>query len=464
MVKGITKQELNNEILQELNKIEYLSKLETVIKNNTVEAINEVKDNLGNIETQLADKATKDGTVQTNLNSEKINNKTANEIPLTAEKTDIIGMVNEVFQYGNDVKSKVVTAIKAKNNNVTTNDSWDNIINNLEKLNCGLDDDVKELFFTRNLNSLIRYSYPFSTKDIFDLSLISAYGILNEKLMLFIRRKDNTSDDIILLDKVNERWHIEKYKSSAITLDHSYSDYTYCSSTYFINSPNYAVTLKDKVYLFTGAKEKIFTIDLNLNIKEITNNIAIQNKQRWCPIVFNENLYVIGGCEKLSASNMCKDVWKFKDNSWTQISSSLPFESTFASYIVFRNELYIISETIWKTTDCITWTQVNSNYRNNIGHIRGFSRVCIFNNKVYMVVNYSDGKNLYYTEDFINFKKPKTDDWLRVEVNSDQGGSISDTQFLFTYKNNLLTISKYFSTDGHQNYSNALNKIYHYIK
>ena len=55
MAKGITKQELNNDILKELNKIEYLSKLETVIKNNTVEAINEVKDNLGNIETQLAD-------------------------------------------------------------------------------------------------------------------------------------------------------------------------------------------------------------------------------------------------------------------------------------------------------------------------------------------------------------------------------------------------------------------------
>jgi len=58
VAKGITKQELNNEILQELNKIEDLSKLETVIKNNIVEAINEVKYSLDSVDTQLADNAT----------------------------------------------------------------------------------------------------------------------------------------------------------------------------------------------------------------------------------------------------------------------------------------------------------------------------------------------------------------------------------------------------------------------
>lgn len=56
--KGITKQELNDDILQELNKIGDLSKLKTISKNNAVESINEVKDNFNNIDEQLAEMAT----------------------------------------------------------------------------------------------------------------------------------------------------------------------------------------------------------------------------------------------------------------------------------------------------------------------------------------------------------------------------------------------------------------------
>lgn len=46
--------------------------------------------------TSLINSAKKDGTLQTNLNSEKINNFTATGAPTTIEKKNIIGMVNEL--------------------------------------------------------------------------------------------------------------------------------------------------------------------------------------------------------------------------------------------------------------------------------------------------------------------------------------------------------------------------------
>lgn len=65
----------------------------------------DLKNNFDTIASSLSDKATKDGTLQTNLNSEKLNGKTATVTPLTTEKNDIVGMVNELFTNANNLKS-----------------------------------------------------------------------------------------------------------------------------------------------------------------------------------------------------------------------------------------------------------------------------------------------------------------------------------------------------------------------
>lgn len=57
------------------------------------------------VASELAQKANKDGTLQENLNAEKLNGKTASAIPLTTNKTDIIGMVNELFTNASNIKS-----------------------------------------------------------------------------------------------------------------------------------------------------------------------------------------------------------------------------------------------------------------------------------------------------------------------------------------------------------------------
>lgn len=81
----------------------------------------------------------KDGTLQTGLNAEKINGKTATAIPSTTEKNDIIGMVNEVFQSGNNVKTNTVNALLSKDSTlpITNNSPWNDVISAIGSLSNG---------------------------------------------------------------------------------------------------------------------------------------------------------------------------------------------------------------------------------------------------------------------------------------------------------------------------------------
>lgn len=62
--------------------------------------------NLNGIEADLKEMARKDGSLQENLNAQKINGKTAAQIPQTVEKQDIIGMINEVLNKGLKIKNE----------------------------------------------------------------------------------------------------------------------------------------------------------------------------------------------------------------------------------------------------------------------------------------------------------------------------------------------------------------------
>ncbi|MTK12099.1 MAG: hypothetical protein F8N39_08430 [Clostridiaceae bacterium] len=53
----------------------------------------------------------KDGKLQTGLNSEKINGKIATATPLTTEKNDLIGMINETFTNANNGKTSLANVI-----------------------------------------------------------------------------------------------------------------------------------------------------------------------------------------------------------------------------------------------------------------------------------------------------------------------------------------------------------------
>ncbi|APM37387.1 hypothetical protein [Clostridium kluyveri] len=61
-------------------------------------------------------------------NSTTVNNHTANGTPATTEKTDIIKMINEVFQSGTNVKSDAISAVNSKGGSLGSDATWDDII------------------------------------------------------------------------------------------------------------------------------------------------------------------------------------------------------------------------------------------------------------------------------------------------------------------------------------------------
>lgn len=61
-------------------------------------------------------------------NSTTVNNHTANGTPATTEKTDIIKMINEVFQSGTNVKADAISAVNSKGGSLGSDATWDDII------------------------------------------------------------------------------------------------------------------------------------------------------------------------------------------------------------------------------------------------------------------------------------------------------------------------------------------------
>ncbi|WP_242951323.1 hypothetical protein [Clostridium kluyveri] len=61
-------------------------------------------------------------------NSTTVNSHTANGTPATTEKTDIIKMINEVFQSGTNVKADAISAVNSKGGSLGSDATWDDII------------------------------------------------------------------------------------------------------------------------------------------------------------------------------------------------------------------------------------------------------------------------------------------------------------------------------------------------
>ncbi|WP_017752534.1 hypothetical protein [Clostridium tyrobutyricum] len=89
-------------------------------------------------------------------NSTTVNNHTANGTPSTTEKTDIIKMINEVFQSGTNVKSGAISAVNSKGGNLSASATWDQIIAAISAIARGQGDAVE---------SQVLSGVTFSNKD-----------------------------------------------------------------------------------------------------------------------------------------------------------------------------------------------------------------------------------------------------------------------------------------------------------
>lgn len=81
--------------------------------------------------------AKKDGSLQTELNAEKLNGKTAKNTPVTVEKTDLVGMINETFQYANDGKTQVANAITGKGVDASSSDTFSQLATKIGQISTG---------------------------------------------------------------------------------------------------------------------------------------------------------------------------------------------------------------------------------------------------------------------------------------------------------------------------------------
>jgi hypothetical protein len=81
------------------------------IPQNRVQGLVDLNNNFVSHKADYTKHVSKNGTLQTGLNSEKINGKTASATPVTNEKIDLIGMVNEAFISANNGKTSVANAI-----------------------------------------------------------------------------------------------------------------------------------------------------------------------------------------------------------------------------------------------------------------------------------------------------------------------------------------------------------------
>jgi hypothetical protein len=127
---------------------------------------------------QLAEKATKDGTVQTNLNAEKLNSKTASEIPLTTEKIDLIGMVNELFTNANNGKTLISNVVGSP---LLATDTFQQQTDKIQTLKdtmaINLTNKGQNSVGTENLNDLINKIPNISTGKKFASGTVSDFSI-----------------------------------------------------------------------------------------------------------------------------------------------------------------------------------------------------------------------------------------------------------------------------------------------
>ena len=110
----------------------------SITKAATPKSVKTVSDALDAHKTDDTIHVKKDGTLQTGLNAQKINGKTASATPVTTEKNDIVGMVNELFTSVSNGKTQVANAITAKGQPASGNDTFAQLATAISNISTGL--------------------------------------------------------------------------------------------------------------------------------------------------------------------------------------------------------------------------------------------------------------------------------------------------------------------------------------
>ena len=192
--------------------------------------------------------------------------------------------------------------------------------------------------------------------------------------------------DFGLVSFNNKIWVIGGARTSAgVTLRnntvyskfHSSAVWTQHTNAPFSRRRNHAtVVFKNKIWVIGGVSSSSFgtaesdiwsTSDGETWTREVTN-APFGARNRFQVLVYNNELYVIGGYQTTGSNRRVNDIWKSSDGiNWTEVRSTVHKFSPRMNHaaVVYKDRIYVIGgdtgsnvNDIWYSEDgCVTWTR-----------------------------------------------------------------------------------------------------------
>lgn len=121
------------------------------------------------------------------------------------------------------------------------------------------------------------------------------------------------------------------------------------------------------------------------------------------PFVFQNKIWIISGNDGQTVYN---DAWASADGiNWQKIADNLPFGAQHSQhFVVFKNQIYMLSQDVWSSKDGIEWVQVSDAIAPYA--INGYKPI-VYDDKIWLIGNSRNGKGgseVLYSEDGITWK------------------------------------------------------------
>lgn len=354
---------INNVIEEKVGEnIGDLTTLTTSDQSNLVNAINEVKYNLDNID--LTPYATNEkvdninSTLTDNINN--VNNTIGDASTLqTNTKDNIVSAINEVFQSGVSVKENLVEALTSKDVECSTSNTFDELISEVENL------PVFPIW-ARNGGGLSFNGAPLITAG--RRMLTSA--VLGTDIYVLSGYTGSTSNLNTKYDTLTNTWtamqainystygaaavecggkiyHLGGYNYTAYNRCYDPTTNTWSNMTNLTTGKQYAsaVTVDGKIYIGTGNNTAMLSYDPSTNA---WTTLAVGYTNQYSSAAyFNGQIHFFGG----SNSNTAHYVYNIASNTWTSSTAlHVTMYRSGQSAMIYNGKVYMVGGTIAGTT------------------------------------------------------------------------------------------------------------------
>ncbi len=106
------------------------------------------------------------------------------------------------------------------------------------------------------------------------------------------------------------------------------------------------------------------------------------------PFVFKKKIWIMGGRDE---QTIYGDAWNSADAiHWEKVADDLPFGAQDEQrFVVFNDRLYMLAKDVWVSDDGLKWEQLVEQLTSDF--LYGYEAL-VFDNKIWLIGNYRDGK------------------------------------------------------------------------